>query len=50
MDKSRTITSEERGCISNCILRHWGDPKKTGDLDKRNKNYEKCLNDCRICG
>ena len=49
MNKGRTITSEERECISNCILQHWGDPQKTGDLGKRDKDYEKCLNDCRIC-
>ena len=50
MNKGRIITHEERGCISNCILQHWGDPQKTGDLEKRDKAYEKCLNDCRICG
>ena len=50
MKTGRTITHEERACISNCILRHWGAPQKTGDLEKRDKDYEKCLNDCRTCG
>jgi hypothetical protein len=50
MPKGRTITNEERGCISSCIFQYWGDPQKTGDHEKRAKNYEKCLNDCRICG
>ncbi|MGB5421485.1 MAG: hypothetical protein WBN03_04955 [Desulfobacterales bacterium] len=50
MNKGRTITHEERGCISKCIFQHWGEPQKTGDLEKRDNDYEKCLNDCRICG
>ena len=50
MNKDHIITHEERGRIGNCISQHWGDPQKTGDLEKRDKDYEKCLNDCRICG
>lgn len=48
--KSRKITREERGCISNCIFQYWGDPQNTEDAETRDKKYEQCLNGCRICG
>lgn len=48
--KGRKITNEERGCISNCIFQHWGDPETTEAPEARDEKYEKCLEDCRICG
>ncbi len=50
MNKDRTVTKEERGCISNRTLPHWGDSQKSGDRDNREKGDQNCLNDCRICG
>ena len=43
------ITSVERGCIGNCIFEHWGDPERTDDPEKRDRDYERCLENCRIC-
>ncbi len=48
--KERKITNEEQGCISKCIHQHWGDPDNTEPPEAREKKYEKCLEDCRICG
>jgi hypothetical protein len=48
--KGRKITNEEQGCVSNCIFQHWGDPDSPEAPETRDENYEKCLEDCRICG
>lgn len=48
--KGRVITDKERGCISGCIFQFWGDPKRDEAPETRNEKYEKCLEDCRICG
>jgi len=48
--EGRKITNEERGCISNCIFQHWGDPDSKESPESRDKKYENCLEDCRICG
>jgi hypothetical protein len=48
--KGRKISDKERECISNCIFQYWGDPKSDEAPEIRNEKYEKCLEDCRICG
>jgi len=48
--KARKITEKERSCISNCIFEHWGDSDSRIDPEQRDKEYEKCLTGCRICG
>lgn len=48
--EGRKITRSEQGCISNCIHKHWGDPKNTEDPEVRDQQYERCLDDCRVCG
>ena len=48
--QGRKITSTEQHCISDCIYQYWGDQKQRQvDADKRDVEYERCLNDCRIC-
>lgn len=49
MSESRKITQEERNCIANCITKYWGDPDKRVEAEDRDKEYEQCLTDCRIC-
>jgi hypothetical protein len=46
----RKITQNERGCISNCIFEHWGDPDDIKDVEKRDEEYQSCLTDCQVCG
>ena len=46
---NRKITQDEQSCISNCINRHWGDPDSKVEPEKRDREYEQCLEDCRIC-
>ena len=46
----RNITKNEQSCISSCITRYWGNPDNKDDDEKRNRDYEHCLTDCRICG
>lgn len=50
MEKGRTITREEQSCISNCILRWWGNPNDPADPEVRDARYEVCLTNCQICG
>jgi hypothetical protein len=44
------ITKHEQGCISSCITKYWGNPDNKDDDVKRDRDYEKCLSDCQICG
>ena len=46
----RNITKNEQSCISSCITKYWGNPDNKDDDQKRNRDYEQCLSDCRICG
>lgn len=48
--EARKITKKEQSCISNCIFEHWGDPDSRIDPEQRDKEYERCLSGCRICG
>ena len=47
--KGHRITKEEQGCISYCIFKFWGNPDSRDNAEKRDKGYEDCLTDCRIC-
>ena len=47
--EGRKITREDRSCISNCIFQYWGNPGYEQDDEKRDKDYEDCLTNCRIC-
>ena len=47
--ESRKITKKEQSCISNCIFEYWGDPDSRIDPEQRDKEYDRCLADCRIC-
>jgi len=46
----RNITKSEQSCISGCITKYWGNPHNQDDAEKRDRDYEQCLSDCRICG
>ncbi len=46
----RKITTEEQGCMSRCITKYWGNSDHRDDEEKRDRDYEKCLSDCQICG
>ena len=46
----RNITKPEQSCISACITKYWGNPHNQDDAEKRDRDYEQCLSDCRICG
>jgi hypothetical protein len=48
--EGRRITSEEQHCISRCINRHWGQDAPSADPEERDRSYEKCLSECRLCG
>jgi len=44
----REIPNKDRRCISECILKHWGEQSQT-PLKRRDEEYERCLSDCRVC-
>ena len=44
------ITQEEQSCMSHCIFKFWGDPENRDPAEKRDRDYEDCLTDCRVCG
>ena len=46
---SKEITEKDRYCISGCIFKYWGSERVSGDAEERNKQYETCLDECRIC-
>jgi hypothetical protein len=48
--KGHRISREEQSCISNCISKFWGDADNKDGAEKRDRDYEGCLADCRICG
>lgn len=49
--ENRHINREEQQCISRCIVSHWGeDADKTPRDEDRDRAYERCLSDCRVCG
>jgi hypothetical protein len=48
--EGRKITSREQRCIADCIRRHWGHSDRRDDIENRDRAYEQCLTDCRICG
>ena len=48
--KKRKITKSEQVCIANCIYRYWGNRDSLDSDEKRDRQYEQCLSDCRICG
>lgn len=50
MGENRTIKPSEQQCISECIRRFWGEHNDRIDLESRDRSYEQCLTDCRICG
>ena len=49
MGESRPIKPSEQKCISDCINRFWGDRDDPSDPEVRDRSYEQCLTDCRIC-
>ncbi len=49
MGDSRPIKPSEQRCISDCIRRFWGERDNQVDLESRDRSYEQCLTDCRIC-
>jgi hypothetical protein len=50
MGESRSIKPSEQQCISDCIRRYWGAGAEPTDPEARERSYEQCLTDCRICG
>ncbi len=50
MSTNRAIKPHEQQCISDCIRRFWGDRDNPVDPEIRDRSYEQCLTDCRICG
>jgi len=50
--KDHKITKDEQSCVASCITTHWGNPGRpdAADDEKRDRDYEQCLADCRICG
>jgi hypothetical protein len=50
MNDTRRITREDQACISNCIFEWWGNREDDRDPEDRDRHYERCLTDCRVCG
>lgn len=50
MTESRSIKPNEQQCIADCIRRFWGERDAPEDPVSRDRSYEQCLTDCRICG
>ena len=50
MSERRVITPSEQQCISDCIRQFWGEQAEPTDPNVRDRAYEQCLTDCRICG
>jgi hypothetical protein len=50
MGDIRPIQPSEQRCISDYIRRFWGERDNRVDLESRDRSYEQCLTDCRICG
>lgn len=48
--EGRRISSQEQQCLSSCITRHWGKEAASTDPEERDRSYEKCLSECRLCG
>ncbi len=46
---SRKISSQDRQCMAGCIFKYYGSSEGTADDERREKNYEQCLESCRIC-
>jgi hypothetical protein len=47
---SKKISEQDRLCISGCIFKYWGGSEASADTDRREGDYESCLEKCRICG
>ncbi|MEJ2655971.1 MAG: hypothetical protein P8012_02095 [Desulfobacterales bacterium] len=45
----KKITREEQHCISQCINKFWGQPHEDIEDDERDREYGKCLSNCKIC-
>ena len=48
--RGRKTTRNEQSCISDCIFKYWGHQHRQEDDERREKDYERCLSDCQICG
>ncbi len=46
---SKTISGQDRECIAGCIFKYYGDRSASGNDEKREQQYEQCLESCRIC-
>lgn len=44
----REIRQDEKQCISHCIHRFWNVPDDVKIKD-RDRKYEECLTECRVC-
>ena len=46
---SKSISNQDRQCIAGCIFKYYGSSEGRADDEQREKNYEQCLESCRIC-
>ena len=48
--EEKRISQQEQQCISRCIQTHWGKDAEFESETSRDRRYEACLENCRICG
>lgn len=48
--EEKRISQQEQQCISRCIQTHWGKDAEFENETSRDRHYEACLENCRICG